>query len=412
MNCTNQSLPGLKTRESRQKKGTIITGVFPEALYQPEPDAGNTRRNADWQRVEPGIWLICKAPRTYWIEVRKDKSRKKACRKVYGNIHEARRVKQELWLKLEMRTMRERGYYPRIWRALGYYIHKHYSKTAQYREGSGKAIMRFWMYRIGQMIPKQLQNTDINKTIQDMRANGFKTSGTIPYVSRLKTALQFARKAGKIELNSTVFDDLIKLRPEREQKLTIADRDIESILSSIPAWGRPVIIYKQLVPCRLLELYDARAESIDLQRKCFHLEKTKTGLYREMPIPDVMLEYFRYAKASGSEWVFFRKIEKDGKKEFRHLSRNHLTKLFSQIRDDLGLNKHIILRRLRHSAVRKWLRVVDEGTVAAVAGASADTLRTFYDMVEIGTKVDAANRIAGVESLNIDFGILSEGRKQ
>ena len=24
---------------------------------------------SDWKKVEPGIWLICKVPRTYWVEV-------------------------------------------------------------------------------------------------------------------------------------------------------------------------------------------------------------------------------------------------------------------------------------------------------------------------------------------------------
>lgn len=353
-------------------------------------------RNPSWERVEAGIWLICRAPRTYWVEVRRDRSKKKACKKVTGNIHEARRIKQELWNRLETRSLKKQGYYTHIWRALGYYIHKHYSGTAQYQHGSGRAIMRFWMAKVGTMVPQQLQNTHINKVIHDMKADGFKTSGIIPYVSRLKTALFFAKQAGKIVLADGVFDDLIKLRPDRVHKLAISDDDVDRIFAGIPEWGRPLIIYKRLIPCRLLELYDAKTETIDLQQKCFHLEKTKTGLPREMPIPDVMLEYFRYAKASGSEWVFFREVEKDGKKEFRHLSRNHLTKQFSAARDDLNLDKRIVLRLLRHSTVRKWLRTFDEGLVGSVAGASPETLREHYDLVEIGSKVDAANKIASM----------------
>lgn len=352
-------------------------------------------RNPGWKRIEAGIWLVSKVPRIYWVEVRKDNSRKKACKKVFGSIHDARRVKNELWVRLEQRSLKSKGYYTHIWRALGYYIHKHYSGTAQYRYGSGRAIMRFWMIRIGRLVPLALQGTHINKTIHDMKGDGFKASGIIPYVSRLKTALLFAKQAGKIQLSDGVFDNLVKLRPERTPRLSISDEDVDRIFAGIPDWGRPVIIYKRLVPCRLLELYSAKTETLDLEQNSFILTENKNGVPREMPIPEIMLSYFEYAKSCGSEWVFFREeVNKKGKTVYKRLSRNHLTKLFSAARDALNLDKRIVLRLLRHTTVRKWLRNFDESLVGSVAGASPETLQKHYDLVEIGSKVEAANRIA------------------
>lgn len=354
-------------------------------------------RNPDWPKVEAGIWLVSKAPRTYWVEVGRDNGNRKARKKVIGDIHAARRVKGELWNKLELRSLKDNNQYTNISSALAYYIRMHYRRTAQYHTGSGRAIMRFWMAQIGCMAPQNLQGTQINRIVQEMQASGFKAAGIIPYVSRLKTALIFARMAGKIMLANNVFNDLIKLKPDRVPKLSVSDEDVDRIFAGIPEWGRPLIIYKRLVPCRLLELYDARTEDIDLSRRCFTLFENKNDIPREMPIPSVMSSYFEQAKASGSEWVFFREeVFEDGKKVFHKLSRNHLTKLFSAARKALGLDERIKLRLLRHATVRKWLRAVDGRVVGAVAGASEETLDTYYDMIEIDTINAAAQKIVEI----------------
>jgi hypothetical protein len=361
------------------------------------PKKGATMRNPDWPKVEPGIWLICKAPRTYWVEVGRENGNRKARKKVLGDIHFARRIKSELWNKLESRSLKSSGQYTNISSALAYYIRSHYRRTAQWKTGSGRAIMRFWMIRIGRMISAHLRNTDINRIVQGMQADGFKTSGIIPYVSRLKTALIFARMGGKISLRDDVFSDLVKLKTAPVPKLSIPDEDIDRIFSGIPEWGRPVIIYKRLVPCRLLELYEAKTEHVDLDKKCFTLFENKNNVPRTMPIPEPMEEYFRYAKRCGSEWVFFREEKDEGKNStFCKLSRNHLTKLFSGARDALGIDRRVVLRLLRHTTVRKWLRVVDGNVVGAVAGASEQTLKTFYDMVEIDTITEATRKIVEI----------------
>ena len=70
---------------------------------------------------------------------------------------------------------------------------------------------------------------------------------------------------------------------------------------------------------------------------------------------------------------------------------NAVTVEFRKVRDANGLPKTILFRKLRHNVISQWLRRFDVDLVSDVTGASAETLRKYYDVIPIEEKLKAAD---------------------
>jgi hypothetical protein len=348
------------------------------------------------ERVEPGIELIGRNPNRYKVTVSMNKGRAKLCGTVTGNINAARDLKYELRRQLKQRSLKSKGKIKNIWGALVYYVLVEYHKTAQYREGSGAAKVRYWLLRIGKKEIAELCAADLNQAIIDLRSRGLKESAIIPYISFFKTAMKQVKMLGKIDLPKDVFDDVKEITADPVEKFYIDQADIDRIVAKLPEWSRPFTTFKRLVPSRLEELYDALASDIDLDKRRIKLRHTKAGVERSVPIPEIMMPYFKEAKASGSKWAFYRVEDlKDREKIFLPLSRNHLSGLFSEARDSLNLNSKLCLRHLRHDAIRNYMKAgVSTEVIAGIAGNTPETIHRHYAHISDMAQQDAVKKAA------------------
>jgi integrase len=348
-----------------------------------------------WRLAETGIYKHREKPKCWHVVARLPKSTAKKEAVVYGTIEQARAKRGELMAALSRRSLTRPKEFKHIWKALGFYIHRHYSKKSQYRIGSGKSIMRYWIGRIGELAPWELEAPQINMAIREMQEAGYKISGIIPYVSRLRTALDYAKSEGKIRYNSDVWNQVIKLEAQATKKLIFDESALEPYLKAMPDYAVRVLRYKVAVPCRLLELYAALTEDVDLEKRYFVIRKDKNGNERKLPIPSHFLPEFEAVVASGSKWVFPRPEKRaNGTVEYYPLSRCHLTTLWARIAKSIGTDRKIKLRMLRHLAISQWLKDIDEATVGETAGATPETMQTYYNMVPVESLVSAADKMA------------------
>jgi site-specific recombinase XerD len=351
----------------------------------------------NWVIVETGIYKHRAKAKAYYVVARLGKSVKKRECTVFGTLADARVKYAELVAALKSRSLTKPEHLKNIKKALAFYIHRHYSKKKQYRIASGKTIMRYWMHRIGELHPSDLQAYHINKAIREMQEAGYKESGIVPYVSRLRTALEYTREQGKISYNRDLWGEAVKLKPQAPRKLIFDAAALEPIYKQMPNYAMRVIRYKEAIPCRLLELYEARADEIDLSNRTFKIRRDKNGNERLMPIPSGMVEEFEEAIACGSEWVFYR-TERRGE-ELYHLplSRGHLSVLWRKAATAAGVDDKIKLRMLRHLAISEArANKIDDRIIEELAGANRQTMSTYYDMVKLSEKLAAADKLAQI----------------
>jgi site-specific recombinase XerD len=256
--------------------------------------------------------------------------------------------------------------------------------------------MRYWISEIGDKAPKELRAYHINQCIREMEERGYKASGIVPYVSRLRTALDYARSEGKISISNDLWDEVVKIEPKATKKLIFGTEILGPIMAKMPEYALRIIRYKSLVPCRLLELYEAKSEHIDLVRRVFKITRDKNGNERYLPIPAGLYHEFEEAISCGSEWVFYRTETRKDKVYHYPLSRNHLTVLWAKAAKECGIDGKIKLRMLRHLAISEWLKHAGEAVTSEVAGANSDTMRSYYNMIPVSALVSAADKMAQI----------------
>jgi integrase len=155
-----------------------------------------------------------------------------------------------------------------------------------------------------------------------------------------------------------------------------------------------MLVYKELVPCRYLELCDVPMANVSDDCRKLTIARDKNGNERELPIPEVMVSYFQRMRAWGSPWAFARPFSRGGIVTFQKFGLNTISQIFRKIRDRHGWSKDLVFRKLRHTAISGWLRKFDIDLVSEVAGASPETLAKYYDVVSIEDKLKAADSFA------------------
>lgn len=351
------------------------------------------------KRVEAGINKI--GPRRYRVEATILGGSRRARKVVAGDIHDARRQRERL--RQELESGRSRGSLTvlkvrTVADVLDYYVKTKYGKTARYRIGSGKNIVATLKTELGGLPVRTLIRARVSEFIADMLLRvGPATVNT--YLVTLRAAMRHCVSEGILDRCPIVKWGLLHVPETRKE--SIPREAVEAIQADMPTWAVPVLVFKQIVPCRLLELYSVPMENVNVAERTItvHWEHTKNRRTRELPIPSTMVSYFERMKSWGSPWAFARtELAKDGRVVFHQLKRNTITQVFRKIRDRHGLPKTVLLRKLRHGAISAWLRRYDPGLVSEVAGAGSETLRKYYDVVPVAAKLEAADEMsAGYE---------------
>jgi len=281
------------------------------------------------------------------------------------------------------------------------YDSNYYRRTARYRFGIGKHLIAELKKEFGDIAVDALDHQRVNvfvfrlQTSQTIRGAVFSAATINTYLVTLKSAFSFCVKAGM--LKSSPIADFKLLQVKQAKKQIIPKDIIETIKKELPQWALPITVYKELVPCRVLELMDIEMSQVseDCRKIKLRSDQTKTDQERELPIPLPLVSYFQRMRAWGSPWAFARPVLKeDGSVEFKQLRPNGISQAFRKIRDAKGFDKDIVYRKLRHSTISQWLRRYDLNLVSEVAGATPETLRKYYDVVPIEAKLTAADDFA------------------
>jgi integrase len=212
------------------------------------------------------------------------------------------------------------------------------------------------------------------------------------YVVTLKAAFHHC----KIECQA--IEDLEHRKIKKQKKESIPDSALSAFHESLPRSVLAVMLYKEMVPCRCLELYDLEVSQVNLvdRKILLRADQTKTDEARDLPIPAALMDYFTWIVSSGSPWVFPR-IEvraKTGELVFHKMLANYVAVHWRAVRRDNNLPENIKFRLLRHSTVSRYLQQgIDGGIVADIMGASQETMRTFYQVVPIEVKNNAADQV-------------------
>jgi len=348
------------------------------------------------KKVEPGIWRV--GPNRYLVEATVDRGARRARKVVEGTVHDAREQKQALRVKLLTDTDRSLKSVITVNDVLDYYVKNHFERTSRYKIGSGKHIIETLKKEFGVLAADKLSTKTVSQWVFRMqntatgRGECYSAAGINPYITTLKSAYGFCVDSGMIQLSPVAKVQLLEVKPQKKE--IIPEDVLKTFRESLPKWCLPLMSFKELVPCRYLELLKVRMDQVDTVTRRIILEQdqTKTGENRELPIPSVMVGYFEQMKAWGSQWAFARPFHKtDGTVEFRQLARNAVTVEFRKVREANGLPKTILFRKLRHNVISQWLRRFDVDLVSEVAGASAETLRKYYDVIPIEEKLKAAD---------------------
>lgn len=368
------------------------------------------------KRLEAGIYRI--GTRKYWVTVGIDGNQYKDSKVVTGSIDDARAVratlkrglleaKKERSLKAESSTSDTGNAFTvvTVSDVLNRYVQEHYKNSAQYQEGSGKHLIEILRVNFGKIVVSALSADDLDFFVKKMlntpaRPNGeefFKPSGINPYISRLRSAFNHC----KIE-NKALKE--FKLLKEKKHKLTVwSDSILDLIKKEIPQRHLAVILFKELVPCRILELFKARKTQLDLKQRKIHLLNTKTGEPRDLPIPEVLLPYFNWSASIPMDvcpFIFCYEVkDSDGNTiEYRPYKNDTIGQAIRRIKKRYNISDRIMFRTLRHTAISNWLRVFDPGLVSDTAGASLQTILNHYDVVPIEAKVSAADKFAAIRT--------------
>ena len=350
----------------------------------------------DLKRIEPGIYRVQTG--VFRVVAFINSGAKKATGTVRGDIHEARKMRDVLRDRLLAENTGSSLKTYTVDEALSYYVDTYYNRTSRYHWGIGKTLIQ----RLRDEF-KGMEVGDLNKQRMDVfifrlknsitvKGNSFKASGVNPYIVTLKAALTFCVKAGNLAENP--LKDYSILEVEKTRKKIIPEDIRQQLKAEMPEWSLPMIVYKELVPCRYLELCDTPMSNISDDCRILTVPKDKNGHERELPIPEMMSDYFRRMRAWGSPWAFARPVTKDGIATFQKFGLNTISQIFKRIRRRHGWDKDFVPRILRHTAVSAWLRKFDIGLVSEVAGASPETLHKYYDVVSIEAKQKAADAFA------------------
>jgi len=363
------------------------------------------------KRIEAGIFRLssCK----YLVEATTLGGSKRARKTVEGDIHAARKCREELREQLLQGSLKSPGEVLTVESVIDYYVKNHYARTSRYAIGSGKAIVRTLKEKFGGMDVADLSKGALSTFVFDLRNSGYANAGINPYIVTLRAAFQFCIDAGVLRIASPLAGFKV-LKVQQGRKEIIPEAALKVFRENLPDFLRPILAFKELVPCRVLELLEIRMEQVDFEKRVIHLAKdqTKTEEDRDLPIPLVMMVHFERMKAWGSPWLFARtELRKDGTVVFHKLARNTISVEFRKVREAAGLPRAIVFRKLRHTVLSQWLRRYDIGLVSEVAGASPETLREYYDVVPVEAKVAAADGFAACHEHLTNTLTLSEGSR-
>lgn len=351
--------------------------------------------------VESGIWRI--GSNKYWLCVSKHHGSKKLRKTIIGDIHTARKERDLLRDRLdEPRSSLTLTIKNNVNDILDYFLENKYQNTSRYKFGTGRHIYKELRKEFGNIslekFTKEMVNAYMFRKQHELCEDGtlYKPATINTYIVTLKSAFSFCVKCGVFKFNIT---ESIKPLPVKDSKKEIIPKNvIETIKNDMPKFALAIITFKELVPCRILELLSLKIEQVDIENRVIKLsaEQTKNDESRVLPIPQSMIQYFEQMKAWGSPWAFARPMHlKNGSIKWVKFGQNTITKIFREIRDKHGFDKSIVFRKLRHTSISEWLRRFDINLVSEVAGASPETLKKYYDVVQLEDKLKAVDVIDG-----------------
>lgn len=358
------------------------------------------------KRVEPAIWRV--DTNLYRVNVHINDLLPRRRVLVHGDIRQARAERDRIHRSILARQNCSLTF-ETVSEVLDHYVETRYKFTSRYRNRFGVQLITQLKAGLGsKRIPLKGQDPSPGElTVQDIEnflvqrqaeviANVKSCSASYldVYVVTLKAAFNHC----KVPCGAVA--ELKHRKIKKPKKMGIPDAALQEIRKDLPRSVQAVMIFKECVPCRCWELYDLTIDQVDLVARKIHLraDQTKNGEARDLPVPEMLLPYFNWILSSGSKWVFPR-IEIIGETQelvFHKMLSNYVSTNWRKVRRALGLPDAIKFRQLRHNTVSKYLHSgVSSGVVSDIMGSTEAVMRTYYEIIGIEDKNEAADLVVG-----------------
>ena len=366
---------------------------------------GTNMYEAKGKYLEPGIWRL--TTNRYRLDVHVGPGLPRRRPVITGDIHFARAERDRLHKEIIAQKSDRSLTFRIVKDVLEFYVETKYKFSARYRRRFGPMLISHLKTSLGPL-PFTRKGQEPRKgdlTVDDIEQFLLRRQSEViadnkkcaeSYLDIYIVTLKAAFHHCKIECPA--IEDLPHRKIKKQKKESIPDSALKVFRESLPRSVLAVMLYKEMVPSRCLELYDLEVSQIDLANRKIPLraDQTKNDEARDLPIPAMLLDYFTWIVSSGSPWVFPRITvrKKTGELVFHKLRANYVAEQWRSVRRAANLPESIKFRLLRHSTVSRYLQQgIDGGIVADIMGASEETMRTFYQVVPIEVKNSAADLV-------------------
>ena len=156
-------------------------------------------------------------------------------------------------------------------------------------------------------------------------------------LSLLKHMLNLAIRWGKAGTNPA--RDVRPFKEERGPIRVLSSDECERLIEACPDYFRPIVIVALYTGMRKGEILGLRWTMVDFERGLVHVEKSKSGKTRSVPMHERLVEMFKGLKRNG-EFVF----SIDGKKP-----RKDIRKPFEKAQAEAGIYPRCRFHDLRHT---------------------------------------------------------------
>jgi len=189
-------------------------------------------------------------------------------------------------------------------------------------------------------------------------------------LSCLKCVLNRAVEWGRLETNPIIRVRKFK-EPEPKDRI-LAGEELGRLLQACASHLKPIVLTALCTAMRRSEILSLKWRQVDLGRKTVHVERTKSGKPRAIPINSVLLDEFsRLKQANGkSEYVFLDPAKRRPMKDIKTAFRSACARAKKNPDDEkdpgiVGLRFH----DLRHTAASRMVEAgVDLVTVSKILG--------------------------------------------